>query len=89
MQTTNGQTEEESRVALQGVLMGSLDTVEDISRVWIIAVHLRVIDLVLLASFANFHGEVGDHYHAGNTSENHIPIFFRQHNHSGTDLLVV
>lgn len=86
MQATDGETEKEDGVDLQGVLMGPLDAIEDISGIWVIAVHLRVFDLVLLAGFANFHGEVADHDYAGNTSENDKPIFFRQHNHLGTDL---
>lgn len=128
------------------VLMCTLDAVEDISRFWVITVHLRIlsdterkkcqqtrlaqrvaeggsrrslyfkikgsapvcgperpsrrnfdsffpaihfnlshstyIDFVLLAGFANFHRQVCNHEHAGDSGENHKAILLRERCHS-------
>lgn len=38
---------------------------------------------VLLPGYANFHGQMSDHDHAGDTGECHIAIFFGEDNHPG------
>lgn len=83
LHTTNCEAEEKGGVDLQGVLVCTLDTVENGPSFRVVAVHLRILDIVLLAGFANFIGQMSDHYDTGNASQHHISILFGKHNHPG------